>query len=269
MPVQVTKDQTSMRPRSKAVEVAVSADNEEFGVVGVTLCEIPAGLFEEIEGETRDILEEIREKHRAIADARRKMFTLEDALTAGAWPDPSKAFEASAVAAELATLGARVVELKAKRQELRAAITRRKLELIAWGICDHRAADFLTGAEENPFEVVNGSYDGLAYRIAGPDTMARYASVGQCLIDSLFLAVVNWQRQTFIPAEEVWRADRESKAFLQEALKKALGDEVSRAVGDVTARPISEDEAGELGALVDDSEGNGKRPTTKTTTAAQ
>jgi hypothetical protein len=265
MPVQVTKDQTSMRPRSKAVEVVVSAEAEELGTVGVTLCEMPAGLFEELEGETRDLLEEAREKNRAIAECRRKMFAAEDALTAGAWPDTSKAFDASSVAAELAGLGARVTELKAKRRELREAITRRKLELIAWGICDHRPSDFLTGDEENAFEATAGNYDGLAYRIAGPDTMARYASAGQCLIDSLFLAVANWQKQTFVSPEEVWKAEREAKAYLEAALKKALGEAVERSVSDA----LGEDEAAELGALVDDSDPNAKRPTTTTTTPAQ
>jgi hypothetical protein len=266
MPIQVTKDQTSMRPRSKAVEVVVSAEDPALGIVGVTLCEMPAGLFEELEGETRDLLEEAREKNRAIADCRRKMFAAEDALTAGAWPDTSKAFDASIVAAELAGLGARVTELKAKRRELREAITRRKLELIAWGICDHRPSDFLTGDEENPFEATTGNYDGLAYRIAGPDTMARYTSAGQSLIDSLFLAVANWQKQTFVSPEEVWKAEREAKAYLEAALKKALGDAMERSVSDAIG---GEDEAAELGALVDDSDPNLKRPTTTTTTPAQ
>ncbi len=265
MPVQVSKDQTSMRPRSKAAEVVVSAEAEELGLVVVTLCEMPAGLFEELEGETRDLLEEAREKNRAIAEARRKMFALEDALTAGAWPDPSKPFDANTISAELGVLAGRVAELKAKRQELRGAITRRKLELIAWGICDHRPSDFLTGEEENAFEATAANYDGLAYRIAGPDTMARYASAGQSLIDSLFMAVANWQKQTYVPPAEIWKAEREAKAFLEAALKKALGEATDRSVSDA----LGEDEAAELGAVVDDSEGNAKRPTTTTTTPAQ
>ncbi len=272
MPVQVSKvprDQMSLRPRSKALEVAVSAEDPSLGVVVVTLCEIPAGLFEELEGEIRDLMDEGSEKNRQIAAARRKSFELEDALYAGAWPDPSKAFEAGAIQAELAELADRVKILKDRRKEIRAEAARRKLELIAWGICDHRAADFLNGDEPVPFEPTGGSYDGMTYRIASGQTIGEYVSAGQSLIESLVLAVCNYQRQRVITPAQVWKAEAEAKALLEKAYQAAIAGQVDRVLGDAIGAPKNADEAAELGAELDDSSPNEKRPTTTTTTPAQ
>ena len=241
----------------------VNAEDQSLGTVTVTVCEVPAGLFEELEGEARDIAEEIREKNRMISLRRRAIFSFEDILATGKYPDGSE-FKGnpSELAAQIAENTAFVSTLKESRRALREAQSRKQLEIIAWSVCDHQAEDFLDGEAPQAFEATSGNYDGVNYRIAGPNTILQYASVGRAFIESLYLAVTNYQRQVLIEPKAIWEQAAKTKAMIERSLEKIMQAQVDRSV-EVATGP-KEDQAAELGEeLEGETDPNAKRPPAK------
>lgn len=269
MSVRVYKDQMSLRPRARSVPVVVNPEDPSLGVVKVTLCEIPSGLFEELEGEAKELVDELQEINRNIASAKRRSYTLEDSITAGEWVGTEpKPFEVSLCRAELIQINDRLIELKAKRRVGREDKYRKQAELIAWGVCDHLAKDFeQEDGEPLTFEPTAGSYDGLSYRIAAPHIVQAYASVGQAFIDSLYLAVTNFQRGIVKDAKLVWEETKKAKDLLEITFKKVMDRQIKEAVAVATGKAVSEDDLADIGAE-EEPDPNAERSTTTATTTA-
>ena len=251
MPVHVNKDSSSFRPRSHPVEIVVSANDESLGTVQVTLCELPSGLLEELEGEASELGEEIRECNKAISTARRRTFAIEDLLTRRGQSEGGEAvvWNPADLRTEAAELAARVAEMKQRRGVARKSQHGVKMQLIQWAICNHLASDFLNEeGEAVAFQAIAGSYDSLSYRIASPEIMAAYASVGRDFIDALYLAATHYQRKVINLPVEIWAETKRAKERLEANIKAFLDKQVDKAAREVTGDTTPEDRAAELGA---------------------
>ncbi len=258
----------SLRARSKPVAIVLDPENESLGVVEVTLCEIPSGLLEELQGESTDQGEVVRELNRSIAEARRRLFILEDALTANAWPkEEERPFNPEEARVEQAQLNQRIHELKTRRKEAREARDRSLLELVAWGVCNHKAADFIDEETEEPiaYEAGAATYDTINYRITSPTTLNQYISIGRAFITALSNAIGFYQRGKVQSPRLIWDEAKKAAEELEAKIEQIRTKYVNEAIKLATGEEL-EDTAAELGEELDP---NSKRPATVATTPAQ
>lgn len=260
MPVQISEDTTALRAKEKPIKIPVNPNEESVGTVELVLCELPAGLLEELEGEIRELAESIFETNKNLSSARRQQFELE-AQAAMAFPEAREG-----ILAQCSDALTRCQDLREQRQEYKAERRGKQLQIIAWGVCNHNPADFLSGTKEIEFKPEIAVYDGLQYRVASKATIRQYLSVGTEFIDCLYVYVTNFQRQVVLSPRKVWDETKKNRLRIEQKIEALLQRELEAEVRNATDQTPEDrlaEAGGELGA--EEPDPNGKRTLAKAT----
>lgn len=223
--IKISRNPLSFRPRSKKVKIVIDGDDPTMGTVGLTICEIPKGLF-------RDFKDDVESSSDALTASSEEELRLRVEMTAalkaakerGAGPE-----ELFTVKQQLkAALDVELVELRKDRKKASAEQAAAQLGIIRWGVCDHVSDDFelddLVDDEVDTFPFQRGqeNYDGVNYLVAGDQVISAYQSIGQPFLDALYFAIIAWQEGKHNPPEKVWEGARRFKEIVTKAAATAV-----------------------------------------------
>jgi hypothetical protein len=246
--VRISRNPLAFRARAKPIEVVLDESDPRAGAVGITVCEIPKGLLEEIRDDVDDLVEEIKGLNSQIADARLRGLAVEELAAAKARGASFEELAAIKTSARAAVVG-QIEELKKEKAKRRRELVARQRDLVAWGVCDHKAEDFLddeTG-EAFPFDAERGEYDGVAYKVASPVLIAAYLSAGEPFFKALYNAIVRWQQGVAWSPAKVWEEHKAAQERIKALVKAQLEAELKAKGLDVEIPAEALEEVDEIG----------------------
>jgi hypothetical protein len=181
MAIQIDTDFLALDFKEREVAVPVDALDRSKGCVNVTVREIPYAVKRSLELRSNAAYARLPKAQEILND-----MTLES-------------FDAKQVDKVGETLG---------------AFRDTQLELVKWGVCGHRAEDFLVRGEPFPFESVPLLFAGVSYQVASAKMLQLYVSASgrnnpllhTTLLANIANAVRAFQDGTVIEPEEVWTA---------------------------------------------------------------
>jgi hypothetical protein len=227
--VRISRNPLAFRARAKPISVVLDEARPDLGAVGITVCEIPRGLLEEIRDDVDDLVEELKRLNAELAEAQARRLAGE----------------------ERASAETRIAELKEEKKKARRELVARQRDIIVWGVCDHVAADFIddeTG-EAFAFEFERGEYDSVAYKVASKTLIAAYLSAGDPFVKALYNAILRWQAQPGVvwAPSKVWEEHKAAQERLKALVKIELEQKLKANGIDIQIPDEALEEVDEIG----------------------
>ena len=181
MPIQFDTDFLALDFKEREVAVPVDALDRSKGCVNVTVREIPYAVKRSLELRSNAAFARLPRAQEILSNLTLDSFDTKQLDTVG---------------------------------ESLGAFRDVQCELIKWGVCNHRAEDFLVRGEPFPFESIALLFAGVSYQVASPKMLQLYTSANgrnnpllhTTLLANIANAVRAFQDGKVLDPEEVWTA---------------------------------------------------------------